>query len=359
MATRLEARLLDESEHASWDALVADAAGGTLFHRSAWARLLGDVFGRRARFLAVFRNGTLVGGCPVYERRMIGLSIAAPPIIAGYSGALVSLPEVQRAGRLTSETEQVLSALEAAMRRHYAYAFLAHDPGVLDARPFLWNGWKVSPRFTYRVRLAPEEEMLAAFEQQVRTKIRKAEKSGLTCHRVAAPDDSLGTYAFAYARHGVTPPVPLAMLAALAEGVARHGFGRLYVARDREGQSRAFEVILLDGATAYAWLGGADAECLRQGGYSLLHSKVFADLAPTHREIDLLGANTPTIATFKRSFGGALVPYWETAHASLAGRAYVAARALAARLRAAGNAGPVREEPDPGPAAAGAAELPN
>ena len=339
MADRLECEVLDDAGLSTWAVLV-EQAGGSVFHTRGWIELVSGVFRREGRVLGVLRNGQLIGGCPVYQRSFLGFSIADPPVLAGYTGALVSLPEIQRAGRLASATEHVLAALEAGLRRRYAYARLEHEPRVLDARPFQWGGWDVAARFTYRLRLASEQELFDSFEQQVRTKIRKAERAGLTCHRVAANDESLSTYEFAYKRHGLAPPVPMAILSALAEGVVKNGCGRAYVARDPDGKSRAFEVILTDGARAYAWIGGADAECLREGGYTLLHWKVFADLSATHPEIDLLGANTPRIASFKRSFGGELVPYWETTHTGAGGHAYLAARAAAVRLRRRGSTTP-------------------
>lgn len=334
MATEFEARLLSEAEHEAWDAFVSRARAGTLFHRSDWVRLVADVFGRRPRILGVWRNGVLVAGCPLYERRVLGLRFADPPVLAGYSGVLVDLPESQRAGRLSSETERVLAALEAPLRREFARVHLVNAPDLLDARPFLWSGWSVLPRYTYRLAPASAEEHLQQFEHNVRKKIRKAQEAGLTVQQVDAIDEVLTTYALAYRRHGTAPPVSQQVLAAVVERAIGARLGRAYVVRDAGGTSHGFQLLLLDRARAYALFAGADPECLRDGGFSLLLARVLGDLAATAHEFDFMGANTPPIAAFKRSFGGTLVPYWEVSRATFPARVLLGARSLAAGFRA-------------------------
>ncbi len=334
MATQFEAWFLAGSEHEAWDAFVLRARCGTIFQQSAWVRLIAEVFGRRPRILGVRRNGLLVGGCPLYERRVLGLPFADPPVLAGYTSVLVDLPESQRAGRLTSETEQILAALEAALHREFAHVRLVNDPELLDARPFLWSGWAVTPRFTYRLPPVPPDARLQQFEHNVRKKIRKAQEAGFTVHQVDGIDEVLATYAQAYRRHGTAPPVPQAILRAVVERVLAAGLGRAYVVRDAGGTSHGFQLLLLDRAHAYALFAGADPECLREGGFSLLLSHLLDDLSATCHVFDFMGANTPPIAAFKRSFGGTLVAYWETSRATLPARALLAARSLAARARA-------------------------
>lgn len=343
MATEIEARFLAEAERETWDAFVARAHAGTIFHQSAWVRLIAETFGRRPRVLGVHRNGVLIAGCALYERRVLGLRFADPPVLAGYSGVLVDLPESQRAGRLTSETEQILTALEAALHREFAHVRLINDRALLDARPFLWSGWTVTPRFTYLLPAVPSEERLQQFEHNVRKKIRKAQEAGLTVHQVDGIDEVLATYALAYRRHGSAPPVPQAVLRAVVEGALAARLGRAYVVRDAGGTSHGFQLLLFDRAHAYALFAGADPECLRDGGFSLLLARVLDELSASGHAFDFMGANTPPIAAFKRSFGGALVPYWEASRTTFPARALLAARSIAARARA------LAERP-PGPA---------
>jgi hypothetical protein len=331
VATRFEAEFLDGSALDDWDALAAAAPGATAFHRAGWLRLVARAYGRAPRVVGVVRNGALVGGSPVYERTVFGMRIAAPPVVAGYAGVLVHLPEYRRAGRAHSEVEQILEAVEEALRRRYAYARLVNDPSLGDGRAFQWRGWRVVPRFTYRLPLGDPDAMLAAFEHNARKQVRKALDAGLTVHRAESADEVLGTYAASYRRHRLASPVSADLLRRVVADVLASGLGRAYVQRDGEGRARAFRIILTNGPHACEWIAGSDSDSLSQGGASLLVWRILSDLSGTHGEYDFMGANTPSIARFKRAFGGELAVYFEATRATPIAAALLAARRLARR----------------------------
>src|SRR5262245_17745681 len=78
VATRLECAFLEGDALATWDALVDRVPNGTIFHSRRWTEIIAGAFARRARVLGVFRNGVLIAGTPLYERRTTGLVIANP-----------------------------------------------------------------------------------------------------------------------------------------------------------------------------------------------------------------------------------------------------------------------------------------
>jgi hypothetical protein len=234
----------------------------------------------------------------------------------------------------------IIGALEAGLRARYSYARVIHEARLLDARPLLAGGWRVIPRFSLRIALASADELLESFEHNVRKHIRKAGEAALAMRRVESVEDILPTYAAAYERHGVPPPVPQPLLRETVSAVLKAGVGLAYVVEDAAGARHAFQVILVDGPRAYAWIAGADPLCLSGGGVSLLLWRVMAELAETRRELDFMGANTREIARFKVPFGGALFSFWETIHTSGTARAMLAAGALAQSVRGARRAGP-------------------
>lgn len=338
MATEIETAFLEEKDDAAWDALVASSPHGTVFHSTRWLRLVAPAFGRVPRIVGVFRNGTLVGGAPVYERRLFGLLIADPPVLAGYAGAIADFPEVKRTPRAISETEQVLEALEGALRRRYAFARLVHPPGLIDARSFQWGGWRVQPRFTYGIEIEDPEISLERFDHNARKKVRKAITLGYTVERSPVRGELLTTYAGAYDRHQTPVPVPLTVIASLASALPHAGIARSYVVRDRDGNERAFQILPTDARVGYTLFSGSDPAVLRDGIFSLLQLRIIEDLAGAVARLDLMGANTPPIAAFKRAFGGNLVPYWESTYATRrAGWILGTASALRSRFRMKGS----------------------
>lgn len=326
MATRLECAFVEGDALAAWDALVDRVPGGTIFHTHRWTEIIAGAFDRRARVLGVFKNGTLIGGAPLYERRVAHLTIANPPVVAGYAGALLDLTEYQSTCRANSEAEQILEALEAGVRARYGYARLSHAPGMTDARPFLWHGWDVAPRFTFRLALRDPDALFEAFEPDTRRKIRRATEAGLVAQRITHTSEIIATYESSYRRHDSPPPVPVTMLGRLADRLIAEGLARGYVVRDRDGAVHAFQMQVLDKSAAYGWIAGMVPEQAQHGGFPFLTWSILSELAESHRAYDFLGANTPTIAQFKRAFGGDLVPYWETTYKTRMARGLFAVR---------------------------------
>ncbi len=326
MATRLETAFVEGNDLAAWDALVERAAHATVFQSARWTSALAEAFGRRGRVLGVFRNGVLVGGVPTYERRFAGLVMTNPPVVAGYAGALVDLPEYERAGRAISESEQILEALVAGVRERFAYARFTHAPGLVDSRPFQWAGWRVTPRYTYRIAPRGADEMLASFEHNARKKIRRAEEAGLVVQCVEKTSELISAYAASYRRHRTGPPVPEPVLAALADRLLREGIARAYVVRGADGADHAFQIQITDKRTSYAWIAGTAPEHMAEGGFSLMLWRILRDTSQANVMFDFMGANTPTIARFKRAFGCELAPYWESLHATRIARVLVALR---------------------------------
>lgn len=69
----IEVRELVPSEYKEWDLLVEKASPGTLFHTSDWLGICRDVLSKDLRIYGCFRNGELVGGCPLFVKTFKGI----------------------------------------------------------------------------------------------------------------------------------------------------------------------------------------------------------------------------------------------------------------------------------------------
>lgn len=104
-----------------------------------------------------------------------------------------------------------------------------------------------------------------------------------------------------------TPPETLAVL---ARALGRAGLVRVFVAR-RGGTPEAGLLVLTDGHTAHYWLAGS----VPGPAMTVLVGHVMERLREEGAAyFDFVGANTPSIAEFKRKFGGLLVPYFRARH---------------------------------------------
>lgn len=90
------------------------------------------------------------------------------------------------------------------------------------------------------------------------------------------------------------------------------GLVEVNTAREASGQVVALQVIVLDKNTVYTWIYGTIPEKNYTGADSLLIWEAIKRYRNTHKFLDLMGANIPSIAFFKKGFGGKLTPYYVT-----------------------------------------------
>ncbi|MFH1278548.1 MAG: GNAT family N-acetyltransferase [Candidatus Eisenbacteria bacterium] len=313
MADRYEVDVLTGSETEEWDRFVRGTPQFTPFATAAWQRIAAESLGNKEwRLFGCRKNGNLVAGCGGFALRKLGMDLVLPPLLTGYPGFYVTVPEASRRCAVTDEILRSVAALEEGVRKACAVAWFVHHPSLPDLRPFPWNGWETIPRYTFRMEIGPPDEMQGDFRHNLRKQIGKAEKEGVVVKRAERIDDVARMWAASYGRHDEPPPLPPETLAAWFRGLAAEGIARAYVAEGADGKVHAFRAVVLGEGDAYDWVAGSDPDLVSQGATPYLVWRILADLRGEFTSFDMMGANTPTIAAFKAGFGGALVPYMET-----------------------------------------------
>ncbi len=194
------------------------------------------------------------------------------------------------------------------------------------------NGYSIKERNTYILASAPMDSAIAAWSAGPRRQVRKAtadyrfwcshDKSGDAQSEANKLDEviyaSVRLADQAYSRHNRSLPLPPRGLARWARDLVYADLARVYGLYERSsGEVVAAIVALHDHRTAWYWIAGSEPG----PGMTVLMAHVQDDLyqagIPT---LDLMGANTPGIAEFKRRFGGVHVTYVHLVKRSLAGR---------------------------------------
>ena len=96
----------------------------------------------------------------------------------------------------------------------------------------------------------------------------------------------------------------------MVEKLAGEGLVDVRTALTGDGEIAAFQANVLGGDTVYAWVYGSIDDTL--GADAFLINDAAQRYSGRFRWLDLVGANIPSIAFFKRGFGGALIPYYVT-----------------------------------------------
>jgi hypothetical protein len=216
------ARLIDPlQEPASWDALVASHSAATLFHTSAWARVLSDTYGHKPAYLARQQPNRSAELLPVME-------VNSP--WTGRRG--VALPFTDGCPPLGADGGSEASGLfEAALNlgRARGWKYLETRGGGSPRREAL-------PSVTYyghQLCLARSEaELFAGLDGAVRRGVRKAGNADLRIERNSNLESVRAFYRLhchTRRRQGV-PPQPFRFFEKISQHVLEAGHGDVFTA---------------------------------------------------------------------------------------------------------------------------------
>lgn len=241
---------IDPLTDPEWDRLAATHPDFTVFHSSAWAKVLHRTYGHQ----------------PVYHRFYKGSSLAAMLPILEVGSILkkrrgVSLPFTDSCGPLyfgkvdSSNAvfeHLVATAAERAWKYFEVRGNAASLPGASASLAF--------HNHVLRLQNSPDD-MLAQFASPVRRAIRKAEQNHLVAETSTELDALLEFYrlhVLTRKRHGV-PPQPIAFFRNIHEYILKPRLGFVVLTR-HEGRPVAGAVFFHSGKKAIYKFGASDAE---------------------------------------------------------------------------------------------------
>lgn len=254
----------------TWDALVASADLGTVYHRSAWLHTIGPDTGGHIHRLVLELNGTPLTIWPIGLLRKGPLRVGGSPL-PGWNTAYLG-PLFFPACR--DKAAAVQTMMRTGPIRRPAFLALRAMDTTLDLTPL---GFRKTRDFeTYELDLTRDEQTLwDNLKSTCRTRIRKGEKNGLTV-REEVDAGYLGDFwAMAvdvFAKSAKRPPFSLATLQRMESNLRARG--ELIVTTAFLGSERIATLIIPhDGRTAMYFAGGSHSERLDLAPNNLLHWK--------------------------------------------------------------------------------------
>ena len=174
-------------------------------------------------------------------------------------------------------------------------------PSLADVRAFNWSGWNATPLYTYSVSL--NKNPLENWSESAKRRFRQhhAEYSIVASDNL---DDAVSLSQSSYARHQRPFPIERKKLLSFIQLLQPSVY---YAISIKEKRPEASIVLLRQGKTAYYWVAGS----IPGNAMTVLLGHLFSELPSTGIQFfDMIGANTPTIAEFKRRLGGELQSYY-------------------------------------------------
>ncbi|MEP0548504.1 MAG: GNAT family N-acetyltransferase [Rhodothermales bacterium] len=300
-------RLSDPAVRPAWDRLLAQSAQATAYADLRFAARVEAALGLPAFVASVWEDDVLRAGALVFEKRRGPYRAAALPPLVQYVSPLLDgdLRETD-----VHHHRSPLDALLGLIAGTFHQATLVLHPSLGDVRPFQWQGWRVEPAFTYRIDLQAQDAVTSGWSSNPKRTLKRERDDFVLADGAQYVAEALALVEASHARQGQSLGIASESAAALAHGLAEDGLVRAFVAR-RDGTAEAGLLVLSDGRTAHYWLAGSEP------GAAM--TVLLGHVLPRLREegvatFDFVGANTPSIAEFKRRFGSALVPYFRARH---------------------------------------------
>ena len=278
---------LDDSYAALWDA----SPGRTPFSHPAAVQATAEAFGLGARIVMLGDGSAAI---PIFEKRRGPLRAAALPPLCPVLRPLLAEPLSQAAShRRDSPLDRLLARLDA--EAHQLTLVLGDD----DLRPYAWAGWTATPRATYVSDLGGD----LGYSSAVRRTLRQSD-----AFEIVEGAEHIGSAVRmmieSYRRGGADLGLDEMAVVGLAHAFTEAGQARVFAAT-RDGAIEAAVVVASDGHSAFYWIAGS----MPGPAMTVLIDHILRQLGDDGvATFDWCGANTPSIAEFKRRFGPRLAP---------------------------------------------------
>jgi lipid II:glycine glycyltransferase (peptidoglycan interpeptide bridge formation enzyme) len=184
--SRIGIQEIPESRHNLWDSLIQNSDQGTVFHKFDWLKLMEKYTNTKLILLITTNGDKIFAGIPFFIQErfasLIKITLSPPyPTLVPYLGPFFI-------GYNFWKENKRIYLLRCFQKKldHYLYSnikphsiSIITPPNMLDMRPFLRAGYKVTPKYTYIADVSDLKAVWKGFKKKLRNSIVRAEKIGL------------------------------------------------------------------------------------------------------------------------------------------------------------------------------------
>lgn len=299
-----------------WDRFVERSPQGTAFHRFDVLETVAEHTDSRLHPLVGYKGQERVGVFPVFEiTRGFVTTVFSPPPQMGLAQLGPALAPLSGMNRRTADkrVQRFLSGcidwLDETVDPSYVH--LRTHCRFADGRPLTWNGFDLTPRYTYVVDLSrSREELLESFSSDARRNVQSESDDRFRIEEdgVEGVERIVSHLQQRHEEQDLDFPVTAEFAADLYRALGEDA--RTYICTI-DGEYASGMITVEDDETIYRWQGGAwpavDSDVSIN---DLLDWRIMEDAVERGREqYDLVGANTESVSEYKAKFAPELRTY--------------------------------------------------
>jgi len=280
------------------------------FYSETWNAIYGDAL---LVFQAFLDDEELASAC-LYEGKLKVFSALINPPFAPNNA--FSINHHHPKAKAIDQKKLMQSFVRAIEQERHLVKQFSFPPEIIDVQAFYWEKYKITTRYTYRLKLSQgEEELLLRMESKLRNVIRKAVKDGMTYDLSLKNQDKA--------------------IALILESNAMLGSKQQRLLKDRLNQANsdpnvwflkaylgdvmkaAALVYVNEGVCYYLFSGFERTQAHNGAGPFLIWEAIKKAKEAGARIFDFEGSMLPDIERYFRKFGGDLQPYYAVSKAPL------------------------------------------
>ncbi len=183
--SEIRIRALGEDDYDLWNRIVERSPQATITHTFDWLTIIEKHTGSELLLLTGNLGDEIIAAIPFFFRNArFSRTLSSPIRTAMIQNLGPVFPEYdilkqdKREFYFREFQKELDSYIDTKIKPNKIK--ITTSPHLLDARPYIWNGYKVVPRYNFVRNIQDLEGTWKGFKKQLRKNIEKAEKAGIT-----------------------------------------------------------------------------------------------------------------------------------------------------------------------------------
>ncbi|MBD3233131.1 MAG: GNAT family N-acetyltransferase [candidate division Zixibacteria bacterium] len=312
--------------YSDWDEFVLITRRENVFSLSGWVKPLSGLNNSEVCIIGISEGGSIIAGLAGVISGTYGIRIFEPPLLSPYNGIIID-PSVTESKDQIEAYKLLLDNIKPLCDR----LIIQFYPGISPVETKPAYGLKSTERFTSFVDLSANGSLRSGFKADIKNKINKAERSGISVVEDFNPAELHRLLELVYNKAGLKSRWNEDPFYSALKAIQQEGWLQIWFSVKDDRYVAGTAIVIRDD-TAYSWLSATDPEYYKLGAGPKLISDTLQQLSnQAVKHFDFMGVNIPSVGRYKEAFGGERVTFASQDYVfSIKGRLY---RALQDRLK--------------------------
>ena len=273
----------------------------SLFEQPWWLDIVAP--GRWEESVVRDSDGEVIARMPyVISRRWYGNTITMPPATQTL-GPWFSDRAIKPGNSQFSCQKELISELLGNIPKSVWFLLSMHNANTY-VLPYRWHGFQLIPSFSYRIDdLTDLDKVYERFHKSVKKNIRRSENTSIISNE-ADPELLHRMIEITFQYQNRRPHESKEFVTRIVNTCEASGHGRMFVARDIDGNVQVAAYMVYDENTAYALMSGSDPRFRSSCAKTRIYWEQIQYAAKVSKIFDFEGSMVQGIENIVRQFGG-------------------------------------------------------